>query len=555
MRLHRRPRSCAVAASRSRHPLPSLREPRAGDARRAQRAAAARSASPASASASRRHDRSRRAGALPSSRHAGYQPSRSAPIARARRRRAGPASQRTPRAEARRSSSPRRGDARLMTDDPRTTEALPAPRADARARPRVPADRSSAAITTGRAYAVRGRAHGDRRRPARRPRDRRPRDVEVPLRDPDRRRRGVRARPRQPQRHARRSRAGDRGAAARRRACSTLGRTQLRFDLGSRERRDPAVAARALRPAARSLDRDARRRSRCSRPPPPSRRTVLLQGETGTGKDLAAESIHRESARRDGPFVVVDCGAIPGQPARDRAVRPRARRVHRRDRAAHRRVRGGRGRHAVPRRDRRARARPAAQAAARARAPRDPARRRHAADPGRRARHRRDQPRPQGRGQRAALPLRPLLPARGARGHAAAAARAPRRHPAARRRDPRRSRRSATRRWRARCAAASCCPSCCATPGRATCASCATTSRRASCARSAALASGRRRASPRSTSAQPLRVVRERWVRHVERRYLEELLAAHGNNVSAAARAAGIDRVHLHRLLGRAGLR
>jgi transcriptional regulator with PAS, ATPase and Fis domain len=53
----------------------------------------------------------------------------------------------------------------------------------------------------------------------------------------------------------------------------------------------------------------------------------------------------------------------------------------------------------------------------------------------------------------------------------------------------------------------------------------------------------------------PLREVRERWLRWVERRYLEQLLAEHGNNVSAAARAAGIDRVHLHRLLSRAGLR
>jgi DNA-binding NtrC family response regulator len=49
--------------------------------------------------------------------------------------------------------------------------------------------------------------------------------------------------------------------------------------------------------------------------------------------------------------------------------------------------------------------------------------------------------------------------------------------------------------------------------------------------------------------------VRERWVRHVERRYLEQLLAAHSDNVSAAARAAGLDRVHLHRLLVRVGLR
>jgi DNA-binding NtrC family response regulator len=54
---------------------------------------------------------------------------------------------------------------------------------------------------------------------------------------------------------------------------------------------------------------------------------------------------------------------------------------------------------------------------------------------------------------------------------------------------------------------------------------------------------------------EPLRVVRDRWLRHVERRYLEQLLVAHSNNVTAAARAAGVDRVHLHRLLGRAGLR
>jgi transcriptional regulator with PAS, ATPase and Fis domain len=39
--------------------------------------------------------------------------------------------------------------------------------------------------------------------------------------------------------------------------------------------------------------------------------TVLLEGETGTGKELAAESIHRESSRKEGPFVVIDCGAIP----------------------------------------------------------------------------------------------------------------------------------------------------------------------------------------------------------------------------------------------------
>jgi transcriptional regulator with PAS, ATPase and Fis domain len=38
---------------------------------------------------------------------------------------------------------------------------------------------------------------------------------------------------------------------------------------------------------------------------------VLVTGETGAGKELAAEAIHLRSPRRDGPFVVLDCGAIP----------------------------------------------------------------------------------------------------------------------------------------------------------------------------------------------------------------------------------------------------
>lgn len=38
--------------------------------------------------------------------------------------------------------------------------------------------------------------------------------------------------------------------------------------------------------------------------------TVLLEGETGTGKDALAQSIHEHSPRKDQPFVVVDCGAV-----------------------------------------------------------------------------------------------------------------------------------------------------------------------------------------------------------------------------------------------------
>lgn len=39
--------------------------------------------------------------------------------------------------------------------------------------------------------------------------------------------------------------------------------------------------------------------------------TVLIHGESGSGKELAAQAIHHASARRDGPFVAVNCGAIP----------------------------------------------------------------------------------------------------------------------------------------------------------------------------------------------------------------------------------------------------
>jgi len=90
----------------------------------------------------------------------------------------------------------------------------------------------------------------------------------------------------------------------------TLGRTQIRFDLGTDHVKIPLSEREefglmvgrslAMRASFALLERAAQ-----------SDATVLLEGETGTGKEAAAESIHRESRRVDGPFVVVDCGAIP----------------------------------------------------------------------------------------------------------------------------------------------------------------------------------------------------------------------------------------------------
>lgn len=56
----------------------------------------------------------------------------------------------------------------------------------------------------------------------------------------------------------------------------------------------------AFRSALRTLERAARLRS-----------PILLRGETGTGKEVAARIVHRASERRDEPFVAINCGAIP----------------------------------------------------------------------------------------------------------------------------------------------------------------------------------------------------------------------------------------------------
>jgi DNA-binding NtrC family response regulator len=45
----------------------------------------------------------------------------------------------------------------------------------------------------------------------------------------------------------------------------------------------------------------------------PTRSTVLVVGESGTGKELVANALHQNSPRAQGPFVAINCGAIPGE--------------------------------------------------------------------------------------------------------------------------------------------------------------------------------------------------------------------------------------------------
>ena len=89
------------------------------------------------------------------------------------------------------------------------------------------------------------------------------------------------------------------------------GRNRIRVELGDEPVRVPLSAAERFgvmvgrSTAMRAVFSLLERAAACDA-------TVLLTGETGTGKEAAAASVHQVGARRDQPFLVVDCGAIPG---------------------------------------------------------------------------------------------------------------------------------------------------------------------------------------------------------------------------------------------------
>ena len=204
----------------------------------------------------------------------------------------------------------------------------------------------------------------------------------------------------------------------------------------------------------------------------PSEVSILLTGESGTGKELAAahrpraeppprQAVRRRQLRSGG--VELD---------RERAVRPREGRLHRRHSPPRRLLRAGRRRHAAARRDHRDAAGAPGQAPARARDGSPAARRRVGAGQGGRPHRGRFQSRSRAGGRIRQSARRPVLPARRVSDPNAAAARARSRPRADRDSSPGGDVRERGQGSEALPARRS--TSCVSTPGPGTCASCAT---------------------------------------------------------------------------------
>jgi two-component system, NtrC family, response regulator GlrR len=93
-------------------------------------------------------------------------------------------------------------------------------------------------------------------------------------------------------------------------AVIAIGSTKLRFEPGGEDER--AALSKESRWGRALGSSEAMRRIFAVLPKlADSDATILLEGETGTGKGLIASAIHEASPRKAGPFIVIDCGSIP----------------------------------------------------------------------------------------------------------------------------------------------------------------------------------------------------------------------------------------------------
>src|SRR5512143_933944 len=84
--------------------------------------------------------------------------------------------------------------------------------------------------------------------------------------------------------------------------------------IGALEKESAAATERSSRPGFEGIIGDSasmRRVFEIVRKVSATDVSILIQGESGTGKELIAKAIHRSSPRSDGPFVPINCGAIP----------------------------------------------------------------------------------------------------------------------------------------------------------------------------------------------------------------------------------------------------